>query len=152
MSVEEKQLDTVRCCIALIEQHHKPHLLSTGITFVAVSIMLYMAIVNSLSPYWLVTLVGIVILGLLEIKYAVRIGFDILLLRQLSNQTGNIDAGLNGIDHALMKLQLIPTDKSGKPLDTRLEGCLRLFKVQTGLCVVQIIVLVGAVTLHIAIQ
>lgn len=149
MLLEKNEINAIASCIALIEQYTKPHLLSVSVTLATIMLLIYLAIVNMLSGFWFIVLTLIILIGVLVMVYTIRIGFDLTLLRQLEKQENNIDAGLMALDHSLTKLKLIPASKAGRNLNTRLQGCLGLFKTQVGLCVLQIIAVLGSVVIHL---
>jgi len=149
MSDNMNDINALTSCIALVEQHSKPHVLSKGITLIAVALLLYWGIMNTLALFGLLALVGIVVLGIIEMVYAIRIGFDLSLLRKLAGKPGEIGSGLTAIDRALTQLHLLPSDKTGRSLDVRLQGCLRLFKIQIGVCVLQCMTILAVVALQV---
>ncbi len=149
MSTEYKNLNVIFSCIGLIEQYTKPHLFSVGVTLIMVVLLISTAIINMLSVFWLLVLVIIIVVGLMEIVYAVRISFDLALLRRLAVNTGSIDSRLTTIDDSLRILHLLPSYKMGRSLNIRLIGCVRLLKTQMVLCVVQVIAVIAAPALHL---
>lgn len=138
------EINTVTGCIALIDQHKKIHVLSALITISASILLLYLAVTGLLTLFWFVVLSAISVTGVLELVYAVRIGFDTALLRNLVKHAGDIDSGLVVLDKALVKLHLVSPDRTGRTLDARLSGCIRLFGIQAGLCVLQVIVILSS--------
>lgn len=149
MQVEKNDINALTSCIALLEQYTRPHALSKLITLLSVLFLLYMGVTGVLSLFWLVALAGIIMLGAIEMVYAIRVGFDLALLRKLAGQTDSIDAGLKAIDRALTQLNLLPSDKADRSLDVRLMGCMHLFKIQAVLFFLQLIVVLGVSVFHL---
>lgn len=149
MSTTKQDINSLTSCIALMEQHRKIHILSVCLTLTTTLLLLYLMNINILAQFWLIAMVGVIILGLLEMVYAVRIGFDLFLLRQLANHEGTIESGLTIIDNSLTKLHLMPAKKVGRSLNARLRGCVRLFRIQVLLCALQLVVVVGATVFYL---
>ncbi len=126
-------------CIALLEQHKKIHGLSLPVTVVAVAILLApLALSTSPSLLWLGITTTIILLGLAEIWFALRIGFDQQLLASISADPSD----LQRLDQALIQLKLMPSSKAGRGLEERLQGCLRLLTWQGRVVVGQLLVAV----------
>lgn len=151
MSIEHEQRNAIQSCIALIEQYRMPQLLSVTMTLVSILMVLLLTVMNTLDVVWFVVLAVIIIIGMVEIVYAIRIGLDISLLRQVSDHPESIEAGLAALDRVLLKLRLLPSTKVGRKLDVRLSGCMRLFTTHAALCVAQIHVVLGAAIVQLAI-
>jgi len=155
MSIENKEINLLSSCMALIEQHKKPHLLCWSITLIASALLLYFSILSTLSLFWIIALSVIIIIGWLETFYVMRIGFDLNLLNKLSlldklpGHPDNMDSRLAALDQALMTLNLLPSAKESRSLEARLQGCMRLFKIQTALCIIQMTMLLGSVLLNV---
>jgi hypothetical protein len=141
MNHEISKLD-IATTIALLTQHNKVHSLSIAVT---VSVMLTMLLLTVLDAMILVNLLGfslVMVLGVVETVYALRVGFDIGLLRQLQEQGGDIQLGLTRLDETLLMLRLIPAKQVGRDLEVRLQGCLRLLKRQVLCTLLQIAVVI----------
>ena len=132
-------------CIYLLTQHMKIHVLSLGTTLAAVLVLLIQSVSGELSPYWLVTLAGIIIAGLLEHVYAVRVGLDVLLLKHLQQEGLDIDTVIADIDASLVALRLRRSARFDTGLAQRLPGCLGLLKIQAGLTFLQFVMMFAAV-------
>ncbi len=138
--------DLIHGCIAMLTQHKKLYALTMLLTVAAAIMLLYMSITDAISLPWLLVLVGIVVVGIIGLVYAIRVGFDLSLLRKLELEKNNLDLGLAAIDRALIEFGLIASSQAGRPIGLRVKGCLRLFKIQIGLCFMQLsIILVAAV-------
>lgn len=73
-----------------------------------------------------------------------RVHFDADLLHMLFKQSKQhtLEALTLELDQSLLSLDLIPVEKTGRPWDLRFKGCLRLFKFQIMLLLVQVIALI----------
>ena len=133
----------IRSCADLLSQFRIAHWFSCGLTAATALALLVNHTMYHLGGYWLSSAVLIVILGVYETVLAVRVGFDAALLRQLTERPYS-DKRLVELDHALLQLKLLPAHKAGRALETRLSGCLTLFKQQVGVCGLQVVCLLSA--------
>lgn len=136
---------SIMSCAALLEQHTKIHGFSVAMTVMAVAVSL--ALVGfSVSPLllWPGTTVVIVLLGLAETWFAIRVGFDRSLLLSIASGPENLEPW----DQALTGLKLMPASKAGRGLSERLQGCIRLLKWQAALLAVQLLVAVVGMVLQ----
>lgn len=138
---KDNALVRITACADLLAQHSKIHYLSVALT---VGVMLTSLLLAGLGLLSLAGMLGsllVVVLGLAQLRSAVRVGFDTALLRQLAQSTLYAEQDLQSLDHALIALQLMPAEKAGRSLDARLQGCLRLFKQQAVWCALQLLTL-----------
>jgi len=114
----------------LLEQGRALHLLSVGLSAGAVAALL-------LGPGgWSAAGPAAVLLaGLAETWLALRVGFDARCFRRIAR--GADDPGLACLDAALLRLGLMPGDKAGRPMASRLEGARRLLGLQGAALVAQ---------------
>jgi hypothetical protein len=87
-------------------------------------------------------LVSAVLLGLAELYFAFRVGFDAALFRQLA--TGPALNGLGELDASLARLGLRPETAGPRPLDDRIRGARRLLRNQALCLVLQVATMVVA--------
>lgn len=123
----------VAYAVALLEQHEKIHRLSLALTLLAAIVFVVAVKGDFLSFGWAIALIAIFIMGGLELFYAIRVGFDLGILRRLEQCKDEMPTALSLLDKALVRLNLINVEKSGRKLDQRLGACIRLFKIQLGL-------------------
>ncbi|ENW81160.1 hypothetical protein F909_02451 [Acinetobacter sp. ANC 3929] len=85
-----------------------------------------------LIPLFLVT-------GLLAIHHYlfIRIEFDRGLLQHMVDQPEKIENLTQQLDQSLLNLKLIPSNKTDRDWSERFKGCLRLFKIQMTIVLVQ---------------
>jgi hypothetical protein len=136
---------TIDACAALLEQGRTLHTLSRLLTLFAVALLFAGALeLIAKAPSIIIALV-VIGLGVAEAWFALRVGFDAALLRDVANRTQ-----FAALDTAMIRLDLIAPEKAGRPLDERLQGAMRLMRMQ-GLCLGgQILVLiVGALVVAI---
>ncbi len=137
---------TITSCAALLEQHTKIHVFSVAMTVVAGAMLLVsIGFSASVSSLWLGTAAFIVLLGLAETWFAIRVGFD----RRLLSAIASGPEDLQRWDQALTELKLMPKSKTGRGLSERLHGCIRLLKMQAVLLVAQSLVAVSGMVLHL---
>lgn len=134
-------------CLALLVQHKTIHAVSVVMTLIAVLLLLVFVLFNTQAYLWFAMLAAVLVLGIAQIYYAIRIGFDVLLLQQLVAATQPISMGLALLDNALRQLGLLAPAKAGREIEQRIAGSLRLFKIQTLLCLMQFIIIVSGVFL-----
>ena len=148
-------IDSLQTCIALLEHYKKAHYLSLALSLCASVVLLVAGLSQILSLYWFLTLSSVIVLGVLEIFFAIRVGFDINLLRyllkNLQKDNRELDASLLALDNSLIRLNLLPSIKAGRSLDERLLGCLKLFKWQTLVSISQLAWVMIATCLYVLI-
>lgn len=149
MQIHSQQINTT---IALLGQHIKLQLLSVSTTLIALLLLLGLASTNNLSRYWLIALLLITLLGLLQSFYAIRVGFDLKLLKQLREHPVDLDSAINDLDDSLKRLRLIPKNKPSRSIEERLLACVGLFKLQTLCCTLQLVTVPILVLLHLTLN
>jgi hypothetical protein len=93
-----------------------------------------------LGAAWLGVAAAIVLLGLVEFWLAARVALDSELFDAIAKS-----ADLEGFDHAMQALALMPADKAGRSLGLRIRGALRLLKLQGLMFVAQVAALIAGV-------
>ena len=129
----------IATCAAFMAQMKYLHYFSMLITLCIVLSLLVGLFVVPLSPFALATLVCAFVAGLLEMVYAIRVGFDAALLGNLSNNDCEIESALTHLDSALVSLMLMSNKKIKRDIHQRLSGCIKLVKYQLGFTIVQFI-------------
>ncbi len=135
---DNSDIATIHTCIDLLDQHRKVNFLSSLVTVAALVIMAVLLVFNLLSSALMILLSITIVLGLAEIILAIRIGFDQALLTRITNSEDSIEDALSSLDQSLIRLRLINSNKMDRSLDTRLKGCLNLFKKQVVICCAQV--------------
>ena len=88
-----------------------------------------------------IVLALVVLAGIAEIYFAVRVGFDAALFERLREPAA---MDLAALDAALVQLGLLPASRSGRPLDERIAGARRLFYKQGAALAIQLAILLCA--------
>jgi hypothetical protein len=131
---------------ALLEQGRALDGLSRLLTAGAVILLLLLAPFVDQMPPETSELAGAlalaVLLGLAELYFAFRVGFDAALFRQLA--TGPALTGLDALDASLTRLGLRPGAASPRPLDDRIRGARKLLRRQALCLVLQLATMVVA--------
>jgi hypothetical protein len=118
---------------ALLEQGRTLDGLSRLLTAGAVTLLLLLALfadqmLSNLSGPLAVALALAALLGLAQLYFAFRVGFDAALFRQLATEPG--PTGLEALDASLAELGLRPAAAGSRPLAERIRGARRLLRRQ----------------------
>ncbi len=123
----------------LLEQGKRIDRISRAVTLIAVAGMLLVASLPALSARGAAApLALVVLLGLGQAFYALRVDFDARLFAALGS--GSPPGTLGRLDAALIGLGLLPQAKAGRALEPRLAGATRLMRWQAGLLAGQLLV------------
>lgn len=141
--------DAISSAIALLRQYKLLHGFSLMISLAGIVVLLFMALGHELSHYWIVVVVLVIVTGIVEIFLALRVAFDIELLKGLMHTQEQGGQALARLDQSLVRLDLIGSDKTGRNLDSRLAGCFRLFRRQALICGLQVFILLLAALLQL---
>ncbi len=125
----------------LLEQGQSVSRLSTAVTVVGVAVLLLPVFPASTAT--VPTAAVVVLVGLLELFIASRVGFDARLFRRLAEDAAAERLDIDACDAALVGLRLMPVRKAGRPVAKRLAGAKRLLMMQNGAFLVQVAVAVG---------
>jgi hypothetical protein len=132
--------------VALLEQGERIDRLSCLLTAVALAALVAMGLAGMQEPAAAVLLALSVVIGLLELYFAVRVGFDARLFRRLADPGAGFDLG--DLDDALTASGLPPANKAARPLKQRSAGACRLLYRQAGSLALQVVLLLlGAVAM-----
>ncbi len=123
----------------LLEQGKRIDRISRAVTLIAVAGMLLVASLPALSARGAAApLALVVLLGLGQAFYALRVDFDARLFAALGS--GSPPETLGRLDVALIGLGLLPQAKAGRALEPRLAGAMRLMRWQAALLAGQLLV------------
>ena len=116
-------------------------LLSRTLTAAALIALLLLPASFGLPAAWPTAIIAAVaLIGLLELHFALRVGFDAALFLRLA-----ADPDPAGLDLALIGLGLMPAAKIGRPVAARARGAFQLLYRQAGCLAVQaVLILAGA--------
>ncbi|MFK3797429.1 hypothetical protein [Pseudomonas sp. NPDC088444] len=82
---------------------------------------------------------ALLIMGLLQKYWAIRVSFDAHLMQRLADHPQPLTDKTKALDHALTALALQPEEKAGRPWDKRIGNTLRLLRRQVTLLAAQIV-------------
>ncbi|GGI84319.1 hypothetical protein [Shewanella gelidii] len=147
--VENKSLTNTAVCIALLAEHHKVNILSTCLTLLSAGTIVLASLFEPLGVMALILLISILVLGVAQLFIAIRVGFDHQLLLSVSHTSDNFNDLLATekefmlLDRILVALKLVKNEPSNRVLNDRLLGCIQLFKQQSILCGLQVVLIVS---------
>ena len=142
--MSEPTRELLLCAAALLDQGRKVDRLSRPLTAGALIALLISPAIAKQTPWILIASAMLVALaGLAETYFAIRVGFDAALFRQLASASDAPDFA--GIDVALTRLGLLRATRLDRPAGARVAGATRLLRFQTLALVVQVLC-VGAGT------
>ena len=136
--------DLAAAAAALLDQGQCADRLSRPITAASAIVLLLLPAFLGPPPVLLTTILALVVLlGLAELYFAIRVGFDAALFHRLAAVPEGFDRAR--LDRALSRLGLMPEAKAGRPIIERIAGARRLLAWQGMTLVAQILlVLFGA--------
>lgn len=119
-------------------------LLSGYVAFIVSTTLLLFYGASSLQ-YWLLLTLNFLAL-FIHHYVSLRVKFDADLLQSLSqyqlSQKISSDQLAQQFDQTMLDLKLMPARKIGRSWDNRFQGCLKLFKIQILLLIIQYILLI----------
>ena len=118
--------------------------LSTGLTLLGLAFGLVQLLITPM-PLLLILSAAIVLLGLIEKYYALRVAFDADLFQAVASDETQLAERTLALDQALVALKFQPVDKSGRPWALRSKGALKLLRQQLLFVAVQLLVMLGAI-------
>ena len=133
------------CTAALLDQGRAVDRLSRPVTIVAlIGLLIAPAMDSELSWRPVALAIAIILAGVAELYFAVRVGFDAALFHHLASAESPGEAVFTATDAALAQLGLLPAAKAGRSVEARAAGAKRLFALQILACGIQVAVgLVG---------
>jgi hypothetical protein len=136
--------DLAAAAAALLDQGQRADRLSRPITAASALVLLLLPAFLEPPPVLPTTILALVVLlGLIELYLAIRVGFDAALFRRLAAAPEGFDRAR--LDRALSRLGLMPEAKAGRPIIERIAGARRLLAWQGMTLFAQILlVLIGA--------
>lgn len=144
MSREDQ--DAIRNALALLRQYKLLHGFSLIMTVTGIVVLFFIALGHDTSRFWNAAVVLIIFAGVVELYFALRLAFDVELLRAMVSGDEDIDQVLSRLDRSLLRLKLMPAGKAERNLNQRLAGCFSLFRRQALCCGIQsLMLLIGAV-------
>lgn len=119
--------------------------LSTGLTLLALAFGVGQLLLEHFTPLNLLLITLLVLLGLIEKYWALRVAFDADLFNVLAAQPEQLDERTLALDQSLNALGLQPADRGGRPWAERSRGALKLLMRQTIFLALQVLLTLGAI-------
>jgi hypothetical protein len=113
--------------------------LSTGLTLLGALLGLSQYLVPGPGLWSLVCSGGLLVLGLWQKYWALRVGFDADLFRHLADRAEDLPQRTQDLDQALTALGMQPAERGGRPWSERITGALKLLRRQALLVVAQVL-------------
>lgn len=135
-------------CIGALSEYSPPHVFASVLTVSSVLLLSLNLVVNiytGLVP--VIALLLVILLGIIEMLYAMRVRFDIKLLQKLTHYD-DIHRAVQEIDLALFYLKLIKSAENPATIQQRVAGCMALLRRQILLCLGQLAVILTAVAIQ----
>ena len=132
------------CAVAFLEQGRVIDRLSRAVTASAIVSILIALAVAAHPPRVLVGVASVAAFaGFAEMYFAVRVGFDASLFRRVAEAAGPPEFAAT--DAALEGMGLMAPAKCGRPVEARIAGACRLFRLQVLALAAQVLsLLIGA--------
>ncbi|MGE8065622.1 hypothetical protein [Pseudomonas sp. NPDC089569] len=113
--------------------------LSTGITLLGALLGLSHYVIASPGYAGLICASTLLMLGLWQKYWALRVAFDADLFQHLAASPHDLAERTQDLDSALVTLGLQPVARSGRPWSERIGGALKLLRTQAMLVVIQVL-------------
>jgi hypothetical protein len=117
--------------------------LSLPLTVIAIAAALVAALTTG-SIAFLATVTLAILAGVAQAYLALRVSFDMRLLRRLAGEEPQRQLDVAGFDAACRVLGLMPPHKLGRPIAERAQGSIRLLRLQGAACAIQVVALMAA--------
>ncbi|PRA49362.1 MULTISPECIES: hypothetical protein [Pseudomonas] len=119
--------------------------LSTGLTLLGAALGLSQYLLASLGGWAVTGSIALLLLGLLQKYWALRVAFDAELFHCVANLEQPLDQRGESLDQALIALGLQSAARGGRPWSERIRGALNLLRRQALLMALQVLVVVGLI-------
>ncbi|MDF3865003.1 hypothetical protein P3W53_11045 [Pseudomonas denitrificans (nom. rej.)] len=111
--------------------------LSSALTVLALALGFYGVLMASATLAFSLSMALLVLLGLVQKFYAMRVALDADLFEAMANAGEALQEKTRQLDEALATYAGVPADKAGRPWSERSRGALVLLRRQVQLCAVQ---------------
>ena len=138
--ITDMELHTVA---SLLRRGQSLDQLSTGLTLLAVLLGLGQWLVGVIDPWLLLLSAVLIVLGLLEKYWALRVAFDADLFQRMADSSQSLAERTYTLDQALTSLGLQPAERTGRLWTERRHGALLLLRRQSRLLAVQVVLVLG---------
>ncbi len=113
--------------------------LSTGITLLGLLFGLVQLLLATISSLGLILSAWMVLLGLLQKYWALRVAFDADLFQRMANETEQLTQRTQAMDRALQSLSLQKANRPDRSWAERSRGALKLLRRQVQLLAAQVL-------------
>ena len=113
--------------------------LSTGLTLLGALLGLSQFILADPGGWDAACGSGLLVLGLWQKYWALRVAFDADLFQRLAASTADLGERTQDLDQALTALDLQPAERAGRPWSQRIAGALKLLRRQALLVAAQVL-------------
>ncbi len=117
--------------------------LSTGITLLGAALGLCQYLFADLGSWAVTGSVALLLLGVLQKYWALRVAFDAELFERVANLALPLAQRSEALDQALAALGLQPAERGGRPWDARIRGAVNLLRRQALLTGLQVFLVLG---------
>ena len=138
--ISDMELHTVA---SLLRRGHSLDQLSTGLTLLGALLGLGQWLVGVIDPWLLLLSAALLVLGVLEKYWALRVAFDADLFQRMADSTQSLAERTYTLDQALISLGLQPAARAGRLWTERRHGALLLLRRQSRLLAVQVVLVLG---------
>ncbi|MFL7963872.1 hypothetical protein ACEI36_16735 [Pseudomonas kielensis] len=138
--ISDMELHTVA---SLLRRGHSLDQLSTGLTLLGALLGLGQWLVGVIDPWLLLLSAALLVLGVLEKYWALRVAFDADLFQRMADSTQSLAERTYTLDQALISLGLQPAARAGRLWTERRHGALLLLRRQSRLLAAQVVLTLG---------
>ncbi|EJN31573.1 hypothetical protein PMI35_01426 [Pseudomonas sp. GM78] len=124
---------------SLLRRGYSLDRLSCGLTLLGALLGLSQYITPGPGWWGLVCSSGLLVLGLWQKYWALRVAFDAELFQHLANPAEDLPQRTQALDQALAALGLQPADRGGRPWNDRIAGAVKLLRRQALLVAAQLL-------------
>lgn len=119
--------------------------LSTGLTLLGAAFGMSHYLFSGLGGWVVTGSIALLLLGLLQKYWALRVAFDAELFHCVANLEQPLAQRSESLDQALVALGLQPAARGGRPWSERIRGALNLLRRQALMVLLQVLVVVGLI-------
>ncbi|AJO81572.1 hypothetical protein [Pseudomonas sp. MRSN 12121] len=128
---------------SLLRRGHSLDLLSTGLALLGALLGLGQWLLGAITPWAIALSVALLLLGLLQKYWALRVAFDAELFQRVADSPLPLAERTVALDQALAALGLQPASAGGRAWPQRSRGALDLLRRQALLLAAQTILTLG---------
>ncbi|MFK8330032.1 hypothetical protein M2D63_008465 [Pseudomonas sp. BJa5] len=133
----------LHCVASLLRRGRSLDQLSTGLTLLGVVLGLVPCWLGAFNPWALTVACALLLLGLAEKYWALRVAFDADLFQRLADSPSALNENTRALDNALAALGLQPATGTQRPWRDRSRGALNLLRRQALLLAAQLLLILG---------